>query len=250
VSADYNALVRAINKNLTEWQEARRTGAVPQHEPPDMTPSHMLADWLQENGVPGAHVVSRHAHTPLPTSTATGRRISLWAGAHPVNMEPVNLVTGDRRPEGADLWDWIAAQPKDHPLGQVLLHSRGGNGVLVQTMHRGEDGGDRVGHLAHAGTKDELRALLADMQPHVRQALLTTHDASAQTMLVRSLRGKGAKSPTKLAAIEPSNRPQGTVLVKVPNPGPPTPPPAQSNPAPATDKKSAPASGPAFILPQ
>lgn len=216
-------------------------------DPNDWQTRAVYADWLRERDDPHLR--------------AAGEKLHWWAHLIPhLDGTTTARVTGEQAVH--HLPPWVRAlvaqrhwreMRTDRPLPDTHYHKpyeRHAMNVLWPTnelqalgLHDGPAPPNPVYTNAHtfAGNPDE--ALTYHLRAEHRSDLTRAMIEHAKNPPVKLAR-------VKLAAIEPSNRPQGTVLVKVPNPGPPTPPPAQSNPAPATDKKSAPASGPAFILPQ
>jgi len=190
----------------------------------------VYADWLDEHGHPEQAALLRKWATVLP---------------HLAHVPPYDPAK-DPEPKPSGLghpWVQLAMQHHWRTVGATAPHS---NPHFQDAM-------------ARLWPNDELHALglpIADdrdNEAYVRvsdRAHFGPNVGSYGTQLhalavERLLRDE----PTKLAAIEPSNRPQGTVLVKVPNPDPPAAPTPQSKPAPATDKTTG-GTTPVWILPQ
>lgn len=233
-AASHDALTHAINQN-----------------PHESTPRLAFADFLQENGVPGAAIMRDHVvQTERGFSHSPHRRIrELLGGAGHTQFGDVVSVhaSGDAytgpfttgafeehtRATGAPLMQVFAGPPR--------------TGVVVG-MRYGSPTGE-VSAIGHARTADELHALLQDVPPEARTRLLQSlHERG---LLQRALVGKGSRSfklsrPVRLAAIQPPTGGQPTVTVRVPVPQPVPIKPAAPAPPPAPAKKP---SGPAFILP-
>lgn len=224
------------------------THAINQH-PHDPMPRLAFADFLQENGVPGAAVMRDHVvQTERGFSHDPRRRIGELLGGARAHGDVVSVHASGGAYTGP--YATSAFQEHTRATGAPLMQAFAGpprTGVVVG-MRYGSPTGE-VSAIGHARTADELHALLQDVPPEARTRLLQSlHERG---LLQRALVGKGSRSfklsrPVRLAAIQPPAGGQPTVTVRVPVPQPAPTKPAAPAPPPAPAKKP---SGPAFILP-
>lgn len=168
LSRDYAPLVRAVKENEQEG-----------------TLHHMLADYLEENDIPGAGVV--RAHADRLTYGGPTRIQVLYPGQFPraydashiviLGMTPRHIASGPRK-QIDDLTQKV-------PAAQVYLPSDGPNAVLA-TLHQDPEQGSIV-HWAHTDSYERLAELMHDFPPWARTKLLKY----ASTRL----------KPTKLARV-------------------------------------------------
>lgn len=198
---------KQVDAKLARLEEDRHDGLVTtlHATPEDQTARGAFADLLEENGVPGAHVVRHHAalnaqdatwsHNP---STRIHSLIGIAVGTGPLVM----LSPEAESPRLGEIKDFHGAflAGHDFPAAQVF-HPRGmganKGGLVVAVRHTARDR-TAVGHVAHVHTPEELLAVTADFPPAARRQLL--QPLIDRGVLRRALRGKGSRS-LKLARI-------------------------------------------------
>lgn len=175
---EHNQLIKAIKDADNEDLEVQRI--TNPHTPynsakGDATSRLVFADWLQENSVPGAHIVRQHAQGIINGTRTKNPRVHDFRGwiQHPeeYEMSPVYGFgeVGREQADTGDAWDALG---KSTGLGTWLqtFHvspDRKRRGVIIGVNHAppGESSDARyegITHSALARTPEEMRQLLSD----------------------------------------------------------------------------------------
>ena len=179
-SADYDALVRGVadtNNEYAALPDAEKTGI-------DTTPRGVFADWLEEHGLPGAHVVRARAINGLSREE---QNAAINAALGPSKTH-TDFVTLEDIPQTLP----TSKKPDILPTGAAavaaLTFGKPRAGVLLR-VHHVNSTGQRVPSHVLARTAPELLALMADFPLAAKKALIEPHVASGA--LKRSLFGRG-----------------------------------------------------------
>lgn len=173
---EHNNLIKAIKDADAEDVETQRiTNPINPHSGAkgDGTSRLAFADWLEENQVPGAHIVRQHAHGILNGTRTKNPRVHDHKGwiAYPEKYDqtPIYAFGPDGRLEAKtdDQRQELGTGPGGLGTWLQLYHvspDRKRRGVVIAVNHA-PDASDRykgVTHSALARTPEEMRQLLSD----------------------------------------------------------------------------------------